>query len=485
MSENGSYVRQIFQPRESAAEEIEQLRNHVASLEQEIIERQQIEQKLLTHVEVLTEEIVERQKSELALQKFLADTASATGRDLYPILAHHIALALGVSYVVVAEATAWKEQTPTRANVLAVWNSDQLGESLEYDLVDTPCESIFTEETLVNNNGISCYPNSVQEFFPKGKALAALGGECFLGVALKDSNTDKLMGHICFIDNKPLIQAERAKAIMSIFASRVAAELERERAESEIRKALAQEQEFSALKSNFITTASHEFRTPLTTILGSAESLIYYQNRWSEDKKNIYLQRIADSVKHMTQLLDDVLIVATANAGKLNLKPTLIDLKEFCQELTSELQIADGNKHAIAFSTSFECSPLPANKAVAYLDENLLRRIFTNLLSNALKYSPVGSAVSFELIYQTERAIFLIQDQGIGIPQADQQRLFESFYRANNVGTIQGTGLGLAIAKTAVDLQGGTISFNSEMEVGTTFKVILPLNNYQNSSDGY
>jgi signal transduction histidine kinase len=170
----------------------------------------------------------------------------------------------------------------------------------------------------------------------------------------------------------------------------------------------------------------------------------------------------------MFHLLNKVLLLGKADSGKLQCQPAPLDLEQFCRQLVEELQISTGEKHEIVFRSKGEFSE-------AVLDESLLRHIFTNLLSNAIKYSPAGGTVRFELIHQDETAIFQIQDEGIGIPPEDQKRLFQPFDRAKNVGKIPGTGLGLAIVKKCVEAHGGQISVTSEVGVGTTFTVMLPL----------
>lgn len=243
---------------------------------------------------------------------------------------------------------------------------------------------------------------------------------------------------------------------------------ERKRAEAEIRNALEKEKELSDLKSRFVTMASHEFRTPLTTILSSAELLEDYGERWSQEKKLNHLRRIAINVKHMTQLLNDVLLIGKAEAGKLECSPSALNVVQFCQDLVEEMQTIT-DSHKINFN--YQC-----DRSSVVLDEKLLRHILNNLLSNAIKYSPKGGNVYFNLVCTSSVAIFRIQDEGIGIPELDKIQLFESFYRASNVGTISGTGLGLAIVKRSVDSHGGSITVESEVGVGTTFVVSLPLN---------
>lgn len=243
---------------------------------------------------------------------------------------------------------------------------------------------------------------------------------------------------------------------------------ERKRAEVDIRNALAKEKELSELKTRFVSMTSHEFRTPLTTILSSAELIHDYGEKFSEDRKLQHLQRIVTAVKHMTQLLNDVLLIGKAEAGKLEFIPKELDLVEFCHDLVNEMQLSS-NSHTIIFMS--QCV-----STIGYIDDKLLWHILSNLLTNAIKYSPRNSIVNLTFAYEQGKAIFQIQDCGIGIPAVDQVQLFNSFFRASNVGTISGTGLGLAIVKKAVDLHDGEIIVESEVGVGTTFTVSLPLN---------
>lgn len=239
---------------------------------------------------------------------------------------------------------------------------------------------------------------------------------------------------------------------------------ERKQAQEELRQALEREKELGELKSRFITMTSHEFRTPLTAILGSTELLRHYSHTWTDNKKLLYFNRIQANVQHMIQLLEDVLLLGKAEAGKLKFEPKKLDLVQLCRTLVAELEHLPGTEHTLVFTEQCKFTNV-------YMDEQLLRHILGNLLSNAIKYSPIGSTVRFALICQDDTAIFQIQDQGIGIPQEDQQHLFESFYRASNVSNIAGTGLGLAIVKKAVDLHGGDITVDSQVGVGTTFTV--------------
>lgn len=256
--------------------------------------------------------------------------------------------------------------------------------------------------------------------------------------------------------------------------------IQRKQAEGEVLKALTKEKELTELKSRFIAMASHEFRTPLTTIQSSSELLEYYSKTWVHEKKVVHFHRIQTSVKHMTKLLNDVLIIGRAEAGKLTLEPALLDLESFCHNLVEELQVNDTHQHTINFTCvrelekSANIEPSFVQSKLFYIDETLLRQILENLLSNAIKYSPQGSVIEFVLRYSSTQAVFQIRDQGIGIPLKDQPLLFESFHRATNVGTTAGTGLGLAIVKKCVDIHKGQVAVESEIGVGTTFTVTLP-----------
>ncbi len=249
---------------------------------------------------------------------------------------------------------------------------------------------------------------------------------------------------------------------------------ERKQVELEIRNALEKEKELSELKSRFVTMTSHEFRTPLSTILSSAELLEHYSHKFTEEKKLAHLHRIQAGVQRMIALLNDVLVIGKAEAGRLELNPAPIDLIKFGQNLASDMQESAGFQYTITFVSQGKCYP---NR----MDEKVLQHIFSNLLSNAIKYSPKGGKIDLKLVCQDGLAIFQVQDRGIGIPPSDQKHLFDTFHRATNVGTIPGTGLGLAIVKKCVELHGGRIVVQSEVGCGTTVKVTLPLN-YQTST---
>ncbi len=243
---------------------------------------------------------------------------------------------------------------------------------------------------------------------------------------------------------------------------------DRKRAEAELLAAVQRAKELSEMKSKFVSTASHEFRTPLATMLSSAELLEHYSDNLDAAEKRNLLQTIQSGAKRMSEMIDGVLALGRAESGVLKLNPARMNLPELCNKVVSEFRIAQGKQHVINLVDRFDRTDVD-------MDEQLLRHILNNLLSNAVKYSPPGSEVTFSLARRDEHAVIEIQDRGIGIPAPDQPRLFESFHRASNVENRPGTGLGLAIVKKSVELHGGEISVDSTVGSGTRFTVVLPL----------
>ncbi|MCX6146215.1 MAG: ATP-binding protein [Candidatus Kapabacteria bacterium] len=230
------------------------------------------------------------------------------------------------------------------------------------------------------------------------------------------------------------------------------------------------QQELNKLKTTFISMISHEFRTPLTTITLSNDLLRRYSEKLTQEEKNKHFDRIQNTVLKMTKLMENVLIIGKIESGQFIPNPEPIDLPSYCSSLAETIEFNSNGSHIIMFSSeSYEYN--------TKVDENLIGLILSNLLSNAVKYSPKDSVIDFNLsLNENHEAIFVIKDNGIGIPEEDQKHLFESFYRAKNVGPIDGYGLGLSLVNKCVESSKGSISFYSALGEGTTFTVVLPTN---------
>jgi len=248
-------------------------------------------------------------------------------------------------------------------------------------------------------------------------------------------------------------------------------QIDLQQARTEALRALEQEKELNRLKTEFFSMISHDFRSPLTSIRGFSELLrqIDSSNKQalSPEVQERYFEKIDGAIDHMLNLLDEVLLIGSLESGKARYEPIAIDLLDFCQELVEFLQI-NTSDHQLELVCKNACDH-------AEIDPTLLRQILTNLISNAIKYSPNGGTIQFTLDCQDGWGMFQIQDQGIGIPPTNQPHLFETFYRCSNVGSIKGTGLGLAVVKRCVDAHYGKISIVSTEGIGTTVTVTLPI----------
>ncbi|MBW4525747.1 MAG: response regulator [Phormidium tanganyikae FI6-MK23] len=234
---------------------------------------------------------------------------------------------------------------------------------------------------------------------------------------------------------------------------------ERQRSEAEVTQAL---DDLRELKSRFITTASHEFRTPLSIVLTSAELLERLGADCPEDRRSRYFQKIREAVQSMTTILTNALTLRRMGTDEIAVQPDSFDLHRFCLSVVSDLQSND----RIQFRFLEDSSRVR-------LDPELLNLILNHLLSNALKFSK--QAINLEIRRGVDRILLTVSDSGLGIPTEEMPLVFEPFHRAKNVDTIPGGGLGLAIVKQCVELQGGTIAIQSELGQGTIVRVELPI----------
>lgn len=242
--------------------------------------------------------------------------------------------------------------------------------------------------------------------------------------------------------------------------------LKLEASQMEALRALEKERELNDMKSQFVTIASHEFRTPLATILSSASLIGRYPLSEEDEKRQKHVLRIKSAVNNLTGILNDFLSIGKLEEGHVQSVPVQVDLTGFCQELMEEMKGICKNGQRIDYQHQ--------GASEIWLDQHLLHNVLINLLTNAIKYSEPPSQISLRTNVQDGNVHFEIQDWGIGIPVNDQPRIFDRFFRAHNAGNAQGTGLGLNIVKKYIDLMGGKISFKSAPGTGTTFFVKLP-----------
>ncbi len=262
--------------------------------------------------------------------------------------------------------------------------------------------------------------------------------------------------------NKSVEELEKANRFLQEQIS------ERKKAEEEVKHALKRERELNELKSKFISIASHEFRTPLSTILSSASLVMQYKEKGDLTKIDKHVQRIKSSVSHLTTILNDFLSLGKLEEGRMDLVKVPINLTELLHEVLEEMKPQLKEKQKLTLQFTGKVKPLTT-------DPRVLRNILFNLITNASKYSEAGKPILIHITFWENHLDIAVIDQGIGIPKEDVKHLFERFFRASNAGQVQGTGLGLTIVKRYIELLSGEIKFTTEERKGSTFTVILPL----------
>ncbi|MBW4425275.1 MAG: PAS domain-containing sensor histidine kinase [Nostoc desertorum CM1-VF14] len=247
-------------------------------------------------------------------------------------------------------------------------------------------------------------------------------------------------------------------------------------AELGLNQALEQAKQLSELRARFLSMVCHQFRTPLNIVSFSNSLLKEEVDKRTQKKIQPLLDHIQKATEQLSQMLDDILFFSRAEAAKINCEPKPLELVQFCNDIVTQMQMSV-SKIPINFVSQ-------DNSLTACIDKKLLEPILNNLLDNAIKYSPSNIAIDLKLSCKNEKVIFQVKDKGIGISVADQQRIFEPFYRGSNIDSIPGTGLGLSILKTLVDIHHGQVSVESQVGAGTTFTVMLPLSKSEfNSSE--
>ncbi|MGE3309276.1 MAG: PAS domain S-box protein [Limisphaerales bacterium] len=302
-------------------------------------------------------------------------------------------------------------------------------------------------------------------YIESGRAAAI-----WLGVPLKAHG--RTVGAMAVQDyQNPQAYGETEKQILAFVGTQTALAIERKRVAADLRRALDREKELGVLKSNFVSMVSHEFRTPLGIIMSSAGILEKYHDRLPPEERRDQLASIQRSTRRMGELMEEVLLLARLDAGRIGFEPKPFDLRGLCRTVAEEVASVTIQHCPILVRVEANVTdPGPARG-----DERLLRNILTNLLTNAAKYSDAGSPVELSVTREFPDAVIVIRDRGIGIPEADREWLFHAFHRGRNVGSRAGTGLGLVIVQRCLELHDGRIEVESTVGLGTTFTVRIPL----------
>lgn len=253
--------------------------------------------------------------------------------------------------------------------------------------------------------------------------------------------------------------------------NRIATQTQLKQRELELEQSLAKEKELGELKSRFVSMASHEFRTPLSTILSSVSLIGRYTETAQQENREKHIQKIKSSVTHLTGILNDFLSMNKLEEGKTKPIFEVFDICELIKEITEELKTIVKKGQTLQTICAFE-------QKMVRSDIKIVKNIMINLISNAIKYSPEDAEIMCHLNRNDQEISFSVTDKGIGIPEDEQKHLFDRFFRASNVTNIEGTGLGLNIVKGYVEILGGNISFESTRYVGSKFTITIPDTNH-------
>lgn len=308
--------------------------------------------------------------------------------------------------------------------------------------------------------------DTMESAFAHGKLAVHYGVQSICVVPIYSKG--QAIGMYEFFHSDALPHAESGMEVMMEAGRQTGVWITSVRAERELRTALEHEREINALKTRFMSMMSHDFRTPLTAILSSADLMEYLSDKLSAEQRGEYLGFIREAVVRMTTLLDHIRFIRKAEERQIVFSPTVFNISQFCDKLLQTMREQDGGQHVL------RCVVQGSEENVR-ADSKLLWEICTHLLSNALKYSPAGAEVSVRVTNAGKVLEIEVEDAGIGIPKGEQKELFTPFFRATNVGIISGVGLGLFIVKHAVELHKGVIHVISEQGEGAAFTVFLPL----------
>ncbi|MBK8049012.1 MAG: hypothetical protein IPK16_19000 [Anaerolineales bacterium] len=428
----------------------------------------------------LQSEIVERRQAQQLLRAVVAGTAAVTGADFMRSLVKYLAEALAVPYVFVGEAL---DLDPCRVRALAFWNDGMPGPLFEYCVPGTPCQEVVSRgETLY-------IPEGVRELYPDDMDLVEMRCDGYFGTPLV-TMSGGIIGNLVLMDRIPLRLDEQKQSLVKVFAARASAELERQHAEAALeleRSLLAQRVDertaelrmlntelsrVSQRKDEFLASMSHDLRTPLNSVIGMAESLQDGVYGPLGERQVKAAKVIEASGRHLLELINDVLDVSKIEAGQMILAMGAVDVDALCRACLAFVGAAAQHKR---ITIDYTCGP-DVPELVA--DERRLKQVLINLLSNAVKFTDDGGQVGLRVQFlpADDSIEFVVWDTGIGIDPQQIDRLFRPFVQIETgLNRKQGgTGLGLSIVKRLVEMHGGTVTVESQVNAGSRFIVVLP-----------
>ncbi|MDP4285667.1 MAG: PAS domain S-box protein [Bacteroidota bacterium] len=334
-------------------------------------------------------------------------------------------------------------------------------------ILDKNFKYVFAGGTEINKLGLTPKQLIGEYLFDSLSDKSNSEAEPFMQKAFNGENIlfeEEIRGNIYAVSAVPLFFNENTVDQILVVVHNIT---NRKKVEKEILEALNKQKELNELKSKFVSIASHEFRTPLSGILSSVFLISKYMELQDNEKAQKHVDRITESVRSLTDILNDFLSLGKIEEGFVKNKITKFNVVEFCKSFTDEMQLLVRKKQTIIYHHR-------GAKKMISLDKQHLRHVLTNLISNSIKYSDEGKEILLTSSFTNGQIKFTVKDEGMGIPEEDQAHLSQTFFRANNVSGIQGTGMGLHIVKKYLDIMGGTFQFASQQNKGSTFTIQIP-----------
>lgn len=333
----------------------------------------------------------------------------------------------------------------------------RLGDGLRL-LSDRPFQIALLDLNLPDSRGLATLENLLKAATLPVVVLTGLEDEQVARDALRLGAQDYLL--------KDKVNAERLDNALSYAEIRFKAELA-QREQARLQALLEKEREINTLRTHFISMISHDFRNPLATISVATHSLAVYYDKMKPEDRQRRFEQIGDAVRYLSDMTDDFLTMSRIEDGHISLNLDVVQLPDLCQTIVERFEASNPSHHLVLETPAV---------APHLIDPHLITRALTNLISNAIKYSPIGTTVTVRVIAEEEMTRIEISDQGQGIPDTEQAQIFTPFYRASNAraSAVKGTGLGLAIVKFIVELHQGQIEIHSRLDYGTTIVLWLP-----------
>jgi PAS domain S-box-containing protein len=423
-----------------------------------------------SHIEnIQLNKVIEKNKA-LLEQKLAARTMSISQskRELQAILNSVQTAILIIDPLNNSIVTA----NPVAAALIGESQDELSGKSIFDYFRDESDEYLYDDQVRFSRNFESTIYSSKNMPIPILRSAATINmGSQTLRIESFFDITERKMNEIALRQANELLElkVQERTEDLQILVHKLRDEIsEREKAEYEVRKMLAKEKELSELKTKFVSLVSHEFRTPLTIIRSAAQILERYNTQIDEEQVKEYLLRIVATVDNMTDLMENVLFIGKTDNKKYTYNPRPSMIKNFTEGVIRDIYMTSKSQNEIKFDMNI-------SKDEYLIDESLVRQILINLLTNASKYSGESSPIELKLYEDVSNLFFEVKDYGIGIPEEDQEKIFELFYRGSNVGVISGTGLGMAVVLRSLSMFGGKIDLRSKIGEGTVFKISIPI----------